>query len=93
MRITAEISLYPLNEHFVTGISDFIHRLRREPGVEVVSNQLSTQLRGEFAAVTGAISRCMEQSMASPGALVFVIKYVNADLPIASPPGIEAARG
>ena len=90
MRITAEISLYPLNEHFVTHISDFIVRLRREPCLEVVSNQLSTQLRGEFAAVTGAIGRCMEASMADPGAIVFVVKYLNADLPIGSAPRITA---
>jgi hypothetical protein len=90
MRITAEISLYPLNEHFVAAITDFILRLRREPGLEVITNQLSTQLRGEFGAVTGALARCMEGSMAGAGAMVFVVKYLNADLPIATPPGIDA---
>ncbi|MBW7931912.1 MAG: hypothetical protein H3C57_11565 [Gammaproteobacteria bacterium] len=90
MRITAEISLYPLDEQFVSHIGDFILRLRAEPGIEVVSNQLSTQLRGEFAAVSGALNRCMEASMASPQAVVFVVKYLNADLPITTTPRISA---
>lgn len=90
MRITAEISLYPLNEQFVSDITDFILVLRRQPGIEIISNQMSTQLRGEFAAVTGALNRCMEASMASPQAVVFVVKYLNADLPITTTPRISA---
>lgn len=89
MRITAEISLYPLDERFIDHIGDFILRLREEPGIEVVSNQLSTQLRGEFAAVSGALNRCMEASMASRQTLVFVVKYLNADLPITTAPRIS----
>lgn len=85
MRITAEISLYPLREGFVDDIRDFILRLRREPGLEVITNQVSTQLRGEYAAVTGALARCMQGTMAGGTPLVFVVKYVNADLPIGTP--------
>jgi uncharacterized protein YqgV (UPF0045/DUF77 family) len=91
MRITADISLYPLADDFTAGIRDFILRLRAEPGIEVVTNQLSTQLRGEFDAVTGALARCMRESMAQPGAAVFVVKYLNADLPIGTAPVVERA--
>lgn len=86
MRITADISLYPLADDFTTGITDFIRRLRREPGVEVLTNQLSTQMRGDFADVSGALQRCMQQSMADGAPMVFVVKYVNADLPIGTTP-------
>lgn len=88
MHITADISMYPLAENFTDGIRDFIVRLREEPGIEVITNQLSTQLRGDFAAVTGAINRCMAESMQRPGAMVFVVKYVNADLPITLVPAV-----
>ncbi len=86
MRITADISLYPLADDFTAAIRDFILHLRAEPGLEVVTNQLSTQLRGEFGAVTGALNRCMQASMVIAGALVFVVKFVNADLPIGTAP-------
>jgi uncharacterized protein YqgV (UPF0045/DUF77 family) len=88
MRITADISLYPLADEFTAGITGFIHRLRREPGLEVITNQLSTQVRGDFEAVTGALNRCMRESMARHGTAVFVVKFVNADLPIGTMPAI-----
>jgi hypothetical protein len=86
MRITADISMYPLADGFIAGITDFISRLRRQPGLEVLTNQLSTQLRGEFADVTGALERCMRESMEGAAPIVFVVKYVNADLPIGTAP-------
>jgi uncharacterized protein YqgV (UPF0045/DUF77 family) len=89
MNITAEISLYPLAHDFVPAIRKFIRRLRAEPGIEVVTNQLSTQVRGAFGAVTGALERCMRMTMEEGGPLVFVVKYVNADLPIGTAPQID----
>ena len=88
MRITAELSLYPLQADFVGPITDFIHELRREPGIEMVTNQLSTQLRGEFAAVMDAISRCTQAAMARAHPVVLVAKIVNADLDIRNPPSV-----
>jgi uncharacterized protein YqgV (UPF0045/DUF77 family) len=88
MRITAELSLYPLQDDFTGPIKDFIHTLRRQPGIEVVTNQLSTQLRGEFDAVTAAINACLKASMTGEQPVVLVAKYVGADLPIATLPSV-----
>ena len=84
MRITAEISYYPLHESFVADIKGFIADLRQQADLEVVTNRMSTQIRGEFDAVTGAIARCMRPSLAEPGMRVFVVKYLNADLDISA---------
>lgn len=89
MRITADISLYPLADDFTPAIIDFIARLRREPGLEVLTNQLSTQLRGQFDDVSSALNRCMSASMEAGHAMVFVVKYINADLPIGTAPRLE----
>lgn len=89
MIITAELSLYPLRDGYVPSIVDFIHRLRACEGVEVVTNQLSTQLRGEFDAVTRAVNDCMRQVMEADGALVLVVKYLNVDRPIGQAPGLD----
>jgi uncharacterized protein YqgV (UPF0045/DUF77 family) len=89
MRITADISLYPLEENFVDDIKAFIHALRAEPGLEVVTNQVSTQVRGDYDAVTGAITRCMRETMQhANGTRVFAVKYLNADLDISRPPNV-----
>lgn len=86
MHITAEMSLYPLHENFVADISAFIDELNAQPGLQIVTNRMSTQIRGEFAHVTGAINRCLERAMTNGGHLVLVVKYLNADLPIAEAP-------
>lgn len=89
MRITAEISMYPLQEVFVPKIQEFIVELRKQDGLEVVTNQMSTQLRGDFDRVTDAINYCMRVSMEQDGIAMFVIKYLNADLPITTTPRVE----
>ncbi|MCU0988673.1 MAG: hypothetical protein EHM68_16030 [Lysobacterales bacterium] len=86
MKIVAEMSLYPLKDGAVPDIIEFIRDLRRQDGIEIVSNQLSTQLRGEFEAVSGAVNRCLRKAMAAPNTVVLVVKYVNVDLEIGRAP-------
>lgn len=82
MRITVELSLYPLAEGFVGPITDYIRELRGQPGIEVVTNAMSTQLRGEFDAVHGAVGRCTRAAMERAQPVVLVAKFINADLDI-----------
>ncbi len=88
MRITAEISMYPLQEDFVEPIRDFIGQLRQRPGLDIMTNQMSTQLRGDFNDVTSAIADCMRESMEHSATISFVVKYLNADLPIDTRPAV-----
>ena len=89
MRITAEMSLYPLADEYKPTIISFIKDLQKVAGLEVVTNQLSTQLRGEFDVVTAAINECFKQSMLEHGKLVLVVKYLSADLDIAVAPTLD----
>ena len=86
MNIVADMSLYPLKDGPVPEIIDFIRALRERDGLEVVTNQLSTQLRGGFDVVTGAVNDCMRQAMAAPNTVVLVVKYLNVDLEIGRTP-------
>ena len=88
MIITVDISMYPLDSDYKPPIKNFILRLREYDGLELVSNQLSTQVRGEFEMVTEALNACMRESMAMKKRVVFVARYLNADLDIASLPNI-----
>jgi len=89
MKIVADLSLYPLKDGPVPEIIRFIRDLREQDGLEIVTNQLSTQLRGEFEVVTGAINRCMRTVMeASDNTLVLVVKYLNIDAEIGRPPSL-----
>jgi uncharacterized protein YqgV (UPF0045/DUF77 family) len=88
MKITADISMYPLDADYKPSIKAFIRMLRQCEGLTLVTNQLSTQINGEFEAVTAALNACIETSMANQDKVVFVARYLNADLDIATLPDI-----
>jgi uncharacterized protein YqgV (UPF0045/DUF77 family) len=88
MNIVADLSLYPLKNGPIPDIIAFIEELRSQSGIEIVTNQLSTQIRGEFDAVTGAINRCMRRVMQAPDTVVLVVKYLNVDPEIGRTPSL-----
>ena len=88
MNIVADLSLYPLKSGPVPTIIEFIREMREQPGIEIITNQLSTQLRGDFEAVTGAINHCMRQAMQADNTVVLVVKYLNVDLEIGRQPSL-----
>ena len=88
MRITAEISLYPLRDDYIPTVQSFIHAIQDAPGIEVRVNQMSTQLRGELHDVSRAVERALEWSFGNGAPQALVAKYLNADLPIDEPPDL-----
>lgn len=88
MRIVAELSAYPIKDDAIPDIIRFIQDLRSKPGLEIVTNQMSTQLRGEFGDVTAAINETMRKAMEEQDKLLVVAKYLNIDLPVASTPHV-----
>ena len=79
MNIVADMSLYPLKDGPIPTIIGFILEMREQEGIEIISNQLSTQVSGSFEAVTGAVNHCMRKVMATPGTVVLVVKYLNIE--------------
>ena len=57
MRVAVDISLYPLDADFIPPIKDVIERLNRHAGIEVVTNPMATQLRGEYDTVMDALKQ------------------------------------
>ena len=88
MIIVADLSLYPLKDGPVPAIIEFIEELQDQEGIEIVTNQLSSQLRGEFEVVTGAINRCMRKAMTAANTVVLVVKYLNIDAEIERAPSL-----
>lgn len=79
MKISVDISYYPLTEEYVVPILDFIARLNQYKQIAVETNGMSTQVFGEFDDVMNAISVEMKKSFELPHS-VFVMKFVNAHL-------------
>lgn len=89
MRITAEMSLYPLSDAWLDTILTFIEAVKADGRVEVAVNQMSTQMRGELDDVMRVLTEAMRRSFAAGGPQSLVIKVLNADLPIGDPPVLE----
>lgn len=77
MRVAVDISLYPLSDDFIPPIKDVIERLNTYGSIEVVTNPMSTQLRGEYDDVMAAISQEVKTSFETSPKAVFAIKILN----------------
>lgn len=77
---SAELSLYPLTPDYGPVIIDFIHLLRRQPGVTVATNGLSTQLTGNYADLMAALTTAMQPTMEGSITCSFVIKVLNVGI-------------
>ena len=80
MKITLDISLYPLADEYLPAIQEFIQRIQQYPDVAVVRTDLSTQLFGEYDDVMGLIKEEIRHSWEKYGKGVFVIKFFMDDL-------------
>lgn len=77
MQVAVDISLYPLTEDLIPPILDVIRRLNDYPELDVVTNPMSTQLRGEFDAVMDALRAEIGTSFEALPKAVFVLKILN----------------
>ncbi|MCH7510383.1 MAG: thiamine-binding protein [Proteobacteria bacterium] len=80
MRVAVDISLYPLDQDFLTPIRDVIERLNAYSALEVITNSMSTQIRGEYDDVMAALSQEIRVSFERTPKAVFVIKILNNPL-------------
>ncbi len=77
MHVAVEMSLYPLTGEFIPPILDFIERLKAQPGLQVVTNSMSTQVSGEYGRVLDALKVEIRTSLAGPHRAVFVMKVLG----------------
>jgi uncharacterized protein YqgV (UPF0045/DUF77 family) len=79
MKISIEISYYPLDQEFVPPIREFIERINKYRDLVAVTNGMSTQIFGEYDYVMAALVKEIRESFENPHS-VFVMKVINADL-------------
>ena len=79
MQISIEISLYPLNKNFISQIDNFISCLKRHDSIEVRTNNMSTQLFGEYDNLMKILKVEMEKAFKNETNSAFNIKIVNGD--------------
>jgi uncharacterized protein YqgV (UPF0045/DUF77 family) len=78
MKLAVEISLYPLNESYVSYIKEFIDRLNLDKQLFVSTSHTSTLVSGEYEYVMTVMSKEMRMSFEQVGQAIFVCKFLNA---------------
>ena len=78
MKISIEISHYPLSEQFKEPIKNFIRSLMKNENIEVKPNAISTHVFGEFDEVMATVTSCMKKAMELPSS-IFILKILNSD--------------
>ena len=80
MQITVEISLYPLHLDYGNEVLSFIKDLKSYPDLGMKTNNLSTQITGEFNQVMPAIQAALENSFRKEQKAAVVMKIFNSQL-------------
>ena len=79
MRISVEMSLYPLKDDYVPHIHAFIESLNGYEGLSVNTNALSTQVHGEYDLVMQAITESLKKEFESGAPQSLVCKILSLD--------------
>lgn len=80
MKISLELSLYPLDSDFLAMIKDIVEKLNAAETVSVITNTMSTQVFGEFDDVMRLLNDTVRYSFETYGKQVFVAKFLNSDV-------------
>lgn len=81
MKVTLEITMYPLTNGYKEAVKDFLRRLNRCENIEVITNGVSTQVFGEYDDVMKAYTDSLRPSMEGETAVAVVTKIINSHLP------------
>ncbi len=77
MEISVDISMYPLQKEFEAPILAFIEMLEKEVRVEVVRNELSTQVHGDYKVIIALLEKEMFSVFTEIPDSIFVLKFVG----------------
>ena len=79
MKVSVEISMYPLTEQYAEHVDAFIYGLQQQGDFELQTNHMSTQVFGDYDQVMGALQKQMKIAF-QKGQASFAIKILSTDL-------------
>ena len=77
MEISVDISMYPLQEGYEKPILTFIAALEKETEIEVVRNELSTQVHGDYKTIMALLEKEVYEVFTEIPHSIFVMKFVG----------------
>ncbi|MFV0478043.1 MAG: YkoF family thiamine/hydroxymethylpyrimidine-binding protein [Parahaliea sp.] len=82
MKLTVEMSLYPLQDEYLPVIQGFIERLHQHQNLRIITNAMSTQVCGDFDQVFNLVSEQLKANVEQYGRQILVCKFIPAELDI-----------
>lgn len=76
MQVRADLSFYPLTEDYIPPIKSVIERLQAHKGLTVVTNEMSTQVTGEYVTLMSALTQEFKHAFETYGKSIFVMKLL-----------------
>lgn len=80
MKITLDISMYPLREDYETQILKFIENIKSNSNFEMRVNALSTQLQGDQKEVMDTVNNAIAEVYKDGMRATFVMKILPGDI-------------
>lgn len=80
MKLSVEISLYPLADDFIPPINAVIERFNQYPEIDVETSYTSTCLYGDYDSVMAVLQKEIKTSFELYGRSVFVAKFLGRDV-------------
>ena len=78
MKVSVDISLYPLDKNYEEPIIKFIEKLKKSP-FTILENPLSTQVYGDYDAVMDFLKHAIKETFINEEMAVFNIKFIKGD--------------
>ena len=89
MRVTAELSLYPLAGDVEVPVWAFIEHIIASNRCSVATNSMSTQITGKSADVFDSVRQALETSYEAFGRQVLVAKFIPEHHTDVEPPAAQ----
>lgn len=80
MKISVEMSMYPLTDNAVPQVESFIQRLHKRKRIDVKTNTMSTQVFGEMDEVFRILKEELATSFKEEPTFAVDLKILNKDL-------------
>jgi len=77
MQLGVEISLYPLQDQYISQIKAFIEKLNAYEGLYVDTTYTSTLVSGDYDLVMSVIQKELKLVYEEVGQAIFVCKFLN----------------
>ena len=80
MKISVEVSMYPLHADYENHVLDFLRFLNHKPEIKVITNGISTQIFGDCGAVMNTLKDGIKEVFNGEKKAVFNFKVLQGQL-------------